>query len=301
MPNTDSPNFEKAFALQEESGSLHPYVSKSRLVSYHKNPYHFYLGYVLGFKEPQNYYMWRGSEVHSVFEEYYLNVLAAVEAGEEPGEPLDYLPADVTMWADWVEPYVSNFMVFERRRLEHCRARGVLEAFPPVAVEREVWWWDAPGIPWMGYADVVLDARSLPEFDCEGLIVMDHKTGKTPDTKYRGDGIYLELEYYNILFRETRAFGDNEVVGVAGYYPMKNDLVTTAPRSDREAKVFRIIEELLSKGDDADDYPREEMPLCKWGPDKDSQSYYYGNICPCKWGRVDGPGPDYVDENYNPV
>ncbi|WP_181861700.1 PD-(D/E)XK nuclease family protein [Haloplanus salinus] len=293
MPAIDSPNFETAREIQEERDTHMPYISKSRLMEYAKNPYHLYLKYIRGLREPENRWMRRGSNIHSVFEDYYHNVR---EAFEETGDVCDdltiYLPADYTRWMDYTEPFITNFLMFEARRLQRCCDLDDVSLFPAVGIEAEVWDWNQL-IPRMGFADVIVEAASLPDFsaDTAGVVVIDFKTGKTPPKKYRNDGIFLELEYYALLFEE-----EYDVAAVGGYYPMNDDFITAESTEKRRSKVERLCQELEDAGTDVDNYPINPGPLCAWGPNEDQKSSFY-HICPCKWATESGPGPTFYSDN----
>lgn len=297
MPKPESENFDRAFERKERTGNLHPYVSKSRLVEYNKNPRHFHIKYVIGIREPENRYMRRGSEIHLAIEHYYENVVAGYEAeGSIRDDLISYLP-DVSEWSRWTEPYITNFLVFEYSRLAECRAHEDEAAFPPVDIEAEVWDWRGDDdVPLMGFADVILNAASVPQVESrEGVVIIDHKTGKVPLEKYRDEGIYLELEYY------AKLFGDSyEVAAIAGYYPLKNEILVGELSDDRRGLVNQLISEIETLGTDVDDYPTKPGPLCCWGKEPEKQSSFY-NICDCNWATPQGPGPTYRTRDKKPM
>jgi CRISPR/Cas system-associated exonuclease Cas4 (RecB family) len=314
MPAPNSPNFERAREEQAESGALHPYLSKSRVMGYIKNPRHFYLKYVVGIREPENQAMFRGGRVHKVFEDYYEAVLSDVGRNGVLSHPDDltrYLPEDTTEWAAWTEPYVVNFVAWERRRLNAAREYVRLTRksnikeetallYAPVAVEDELWDWESFGYPVMGFADVVLWSASVPEVEAdEGVTVIDHKTGKSENGFKYGDkpgGVLDELEYYTMLFE-----GEYEVTATAIYYPKDDALLTATPDEERRAKLVTEINTLCELGDSEEEYPTSPGPLCMYGADPSKRSSYY-DLCPdCKWGQQGGPGPSYVDVNLDPV
>ena len=297
MPVPDSPNFDRALDRQARTGNLHAYISKSRVMEYAKNPKHFHIKYVLGIREPTNHWMIRGSEVHLAIENYYLNVLERFEdEGEIDDDLISYLPEDVTTWARWTEPFISNFLAFETDRLRECRRKGDESLFLPIEVEAEIWDWRGDDdVPLMGFADVVLHAASLSAVDSDdGVVIIDHKTGKVPDPKYREEGILLELEYYGMLF------GDRfDVAAIAGYYPGFNELLIGELSDKRLAEIERIISEIETLDEDPEDYPIKQGPLCCWGKEPEKQSSFYG-ICPCNWATPSGPGPTYRDADKQP-
>lgn len=303
MPKPSGPNFDRAFERQERTGHHLPYISKSRVTSYQKNPYHYYLSYIQGLKEPETFYMRRGSEIHAVIETYYENVVEEYErsGGGVYTDLLRYLPDDVSTWAKYVQPYITNFLAFEYSRRDLCAsADGLMSHFPPVAIEEEVWdWGDDDDVPLMGFSDVVLWADSVPQLadvsTSEGVVIIDHKTGKVPKPQYRDEGIYLELEYY------AKLFGDRyEVNALAGYYPLKNELVVAELSEERRIEVDKLINELTTLGTDVENYPTNPNILCCWGKEPEKQSGYY-KVCPCEFGTPQGPGPTFRDENKRPL
>jgi CRISPR/Cas system-associated exonuclease Cas4 (RecB family) len=294
-----SPFFERAFERQERTEHHLPYISKSRLMQYIKNPYHFYLVYVRGLREPENFYMRRGSAVHAVFEAYYENIVRVYEeTGGVYGDLMKYLPSHEE-WATWLEPYISNFLLWEYRRLETA---PTVREFVPVGIEAEAWEFYGDGserVPLMGYADVVLWASSVPEVEHdEGVCVIDFKTGKSKNGLKYGDkpgGVLDELEYYAMLFED-----EFEVSCMAIYYPRDDVVLAAEPDEKRRDTLLATIRELVNAGTDPDNYPPSEGPLCKWGPGEDQQSFFYG-ICPCKWGTQSGPGPTYCTDDKSPI
>lgn len=272
-----------------------PYISKSRLVEFVKNPRHCYYKYVKGLREPENFYMKRGSRVHEAIEGYYENVTEMLpdlaRSGKVPSLEM-FLPDDVMLWADFTEPFITNFVLFEQRRLEMVvDDPDSWSLFLPVAIEQEAWLENPPvaGPPWMGFADVILPAASVPEVDTDdGVVIVDFKTGKTPDEQYRDEGIFLEGEFYAMIFEDKY-----EIAAVAGYYPRNDDLVVSPLSMERRQFIVDTVEELVSKGTDLEEYPPNPQPLCKWGPEPDQESPFY-RICDCDWGKEHGPGPTFA-------
>lgn len=261
-----------------------PYISKSRVTTYKTCPRKFYYSYIKGLRTPDTYYTKRGRQIHEAYERYYENLLEHYEAtGEIPDDLTELLPSEVSLWADWIEPYMSNFIMFEQARLAEA---PTVEDFLPVGIEAEGWDWEqAP--PWMGYADVIVNASSLPQIDeDDGVVIIDFKTGKTPDPKYRDDGIFLEGEYYAVLFE-----GNWDIAAVAGYFPMNDDFVVSPLDTERRERIYEYVEE-MNASDEIDNFPIDPQPLCKWGPDDDQQCDFYV-ICSSKWGKRGGPGPTY--------
>ncbi len=261
-----------------------PYISKSRLTTFKTCPRKFYYQYVKGLRTPTNFYMERGTRVHETFEVYYENVLEDYnERGEIREDLSEYLPNDTMEWADFTEPFISNFLLFEYRRLD---AVDDVRGFLPVGIEAEGWD-DEMAPPWMGYADVILHAASLPDVEEDkGVVIVDFKTGKTPDPKYRDDGIFLEGEYYAILFEQ-----DWDIAAVAGYFPKNDDFIVSQLDDERRTRIYEYVESMTG-GELREHFPTKEQPLCKWGPGDDQQCDFY-DICSSSWGQATGPGPTY--------
>jgi CRISPR/Cas system-associated exonuclease Cas4 (RecB family) len=271
--------------LQEAAGDSElPYVSKSRVKTYKQCPRKFYYKYIQGMRPPENFYMKRGSRIHKVFEIYYENLVEQYEqSGVVPDTLQAYLPEDSRRWADFIEPYISNFLLFELRRLV---ASPTLESFMPVGIEAEGW--DETMDPvWMGHADAIFDAASLPNVETDdGVVIVDFKTGKTPKPQYRDSGIFLEGEYYAMLFER-----EWQVSAVAGYYPKNDDFIISELDAERREDITQMVNEMNSS-QDIEDFPTEPQPLCRWSENDDDQCDFY-DICPSKWGEKGGPGPTY--------
>ncbi|MDQ2052972.1 PD-(D/E)XK nuclease family protein, partial [Natronolimnohabitans sp. A-GB9] len=133
----------------------------------------------------------------------------------------------------------------------------------------------------------ILKAASVPQVDAdEGVVIVDVKTGKTPKEQYRDDGIFLEGQYYSMLFED-----DWNIAAVAGYFPMNDDFLVSELDDERRSRIDKYIEEMTA-GNDREDFPIKEQPLCKWGEGDDQQCDFY-NICSSRWGKCGGPGPNY--------
>lgn len=286
-----------------EEGTL-PYISKSRLTTYKTCPRKFFYQYIRGLRPPENDAMKRGTRIHETFEIYYENLLEAYEETGDIAMPLrQYLPEDTGKWADFTVPYISNFLLFEHRRLDaswDSAARtnahieepsatveeAATEQFLPLGIEAEGW--DETMDPvWMGYADAILYAGTIPQVESDtGAVIVDFKTGKTPDEKYRNDGIFLEGEYYAMLFEK-----EWEVAAVSGYYPKNDDFIISELDAERREDITQMVNEMKSS-QDIEDFPIDPQPLCKWGDGDDEQCDFY-NVCPSSWGERGGPGPSY--------
>lgn len=262
-----------------------PYCSKSRIKKWLNCQEKFNFGYLKGYKEKENMYMRRGTDVHEAIEDYYANAEVFVaENNRTPtlSEIVELLP-DSRRWADYTEPYMTHFMLFEGRRAEHVSEP---EDWLPVEVEAEAWVEDPLGfgneaIPLMGYADAIYPARAFPELATnDGVLIVDFKTGKTPNPKYRDEGIYLEGEYYAMLFES-----DYEVAGVAGYYPRGDELITAPLDPERRQKIINVLYKMQEvNGTDVDHLPINEQPLCYYGTGEGEHCAYY-NMCSSRFGE----------------
>lgn len=256
-----------------------PYVSKSRLMSWTKNPEHFRFKYLEDVREPETDAMVRGTRIHETIEHYYRERL------EEPSKTIfdeGMLPADRQMWADFIEPYLTNFAAWEHRRYKEADENAA--AFLPYGIEEEAWRDDImeDGPEWMGLADVILPVSSIAEVpEDSGAVVVDFKTGKVPKEKYRDTGIYSELAYYELLFEDRY-----DVVAGAAYYPKENELLVRPDGAHKK----HVLEEGRDMIEHVADYegdskfPHNEGPLCKWGFGDDEESAFYGICSKCTWG-----------------
>lgn len=301
-----------------------PYVSKSRLKTFKNCPREFFYKYVCGNREPENYYMVRGSQVHRAFEEFHENLSEYIESEGERPHRFSALMSDWEDYAQWLEPHVGNFWRFEERRWEQTvgAAKAVrsfnfgndtpedlaLSAWDPVEVEAEAWLGEPPeswtsehgepdyvsgeppvgDIPWMGFADVILNTVSVPGVEGDGVVILDYKTGKVPDERYREEGIFLEGEYYGWLFEE---FFD--VDGVAGYYPAADELIVSPyPSQERRWEIKSAVLG-MQKLPEVENFDLNENPLCHYGHGK---CFFYDD-CPSQWGMQGGPGHTKAEPN----
>jgi hypothetical protein len=284
-----------------ENGLEH--VSKSRIKTFLQCPRKFYLLYWCENRTPGSYHTTKGSRIHRAYEDFHLNL---IEYAEEHGERPDLFAPLMENWRDyhqWLDPHVENFWMFEEKRwdlaMDAARedkldgddrktATIALDYWLPIGVEVEGRLEKPPAgdIPWMGYADAVLNAACFPEVEeDEGVVILDYKTGKTEDEKYRDKGIYLEGEFYGWLFEEDESF-DHKVVAVAGYYPQNDDLVVSPyPDFDRRNTILDAVEG-MQEAPDIENYEYEEQPLCHY---KKGRCFFY-NECPSTWGLNGGAG-----------
>ncbi|WP_330630708.1 PD-(D/E)XK nuclease family protein [Halocatena halophila] len=267
-----------------ESDEKYPYHSKSRVLKYVKCPRQFEYSYLKGYKEPETYPMRRGTAIHETIEDYYHNVSHYVSTYVIPptvGQLQQFLP-DYKRWQPYVEPFISNFLRFEARRLEEASS---IETWLPVEVEAEGWVEDPldqgnDPIPAMGYVDVIYHADSIPGLLDTGKVIVDHKTGKTPDEQYRDDGIYLQGEFYTMLFGD-----EYNITAVAGYYPKNDDLIVSTPSRSRRSDLLQTMGDIETAIEEDHVYlETDEQPLCKWGEADDEECSYY-RICSSSWGE----------------
>jgi hypothetical protein len=292
-----------------------PYVSKSRIKTYKNCPREFFYKYWCENREPENYYMKRGSEVHRAFEDFHLNLSEYIESEEERPPRFSPLMSDWEDYAQWLEPHVGNFWRFEERRWHESyksivgdawamtgeeMAYKTLNRWEPIGVEVEGWLGKPPAdydradpdyvnpdgppvgdIPWMGFADVILNTASVPGIEGGGVVILDYKTGKVPDERYRESGIFLEGEYYGWLFEE---FFD--VDGVAGYYPKADELIVSPyPSQERRWDIQSAVLG-MQKPPEVENFEINENPLCHYGHGK---CFFYDE-CDSEWGMQGGPG-----------
>lgn len=260
-----------------------PYVSKSRVKKFITCPEKFYFSYIKGLKSPETGPMRRGTNIHESIEDYYHNVTEYVDSHDEfPDDLVAFLPS-AERWADYTEPYITNFLAFEMRRMEYVQDP---RKWLPVAIEAEEWLDDPldygeKAIPWMGYADAIYPAVAFPSVASDdGVVIVDFKTGKTPQEKYRDDGIYLEGEYYAMLFES-----EWDVAAVAGYYPKNDDLIVSPLKESRRDRIREVVTDFQQFNVETPDHlATDEQPLCKWGEGDDEQCAYY-NMCSSTFGE----------------
>jgi hypothetical protein len=294
---------DKVLRLNEESGQYElPYISKSRVMQWEKNPEHFRLKYLEGIKEPETDAMVRGTRIHESFEYYYEQAVDE-HMHFEPAVAPTMLPGERKKWADFIEPYITNFLLWEEDRWQEAGEQ--VDQYLPIAIEEEHWrdpMLDLAGEPeWMGLADAILPAASIAECPCdEGVVIVDFKTGSVPDPKYRDDGIYMELEYYEILFENKY-----DVAGAGAYYPREDEFLFQPPDTKFHEKVIQAAREMVQATNEYEgnsQFEAKEGPLCKWGMDDDEESAFYGVCSQCSWGVPANNEETFkamVDEGYS--
>ena len=260
------------------------YLSKSRIKTWVSCPRKYYYKYVEEIETPETESMVRGTKIHELIEAYYENVLEYAEDNDEPPTPLFSLLDDGVHedWRDFLDPYLAHFLGFERRRWENARS---MEDWKPVAIEEDSWKELFDDVPvMMGYADVLLPATSFDGDDIpedEGAVLVDFKTGEPGSERYRGHengGVFLDLGYYYMLFES-----DYDIVGVGGYYPKTDTLVTSPADEERQAFIEDIAGKISSAdSDDIEDFPLKMGPLCAWGEEEDERCPFYEE-CDSNW------------------
>lgn len=282
-----------------------PYISKSRLKTYVTCPKKFFFKYILGRRGDPTFYTARGTQIHRAFEHFYENVRKDKLSAFRGGSLRKYLPGIQTGegregaadWADHIVPFIGNFLRFEKRRRDNA---DILNQFIPVGIESEGWvdydWndsnWD---VPLMGFADLVVRSASLSDDIVEadhGVTILDFKTGSVPDEKYRDEGIYLEQEYYAIIFEETM---NPEVTGVAAYYPKSDTTIGAQLSNERRDFIDQKMHEMiaLSFHAEKDWFPIEEQPLCAWSNHRGEGMCDHYSDCESEWGMKHFNGPTY--------
>lgn len=277
-----------------------PYVSKSRIKTYLQCPRKFLLKYWAENRPPGSYHTTKGSRIHRAYEDFHLNLIDYVE--ENGYRPTNFAPL-MDYWRDyhqWLDPHIKNFWMFEEERWDLAlngsdNREEALNLWLPLGVEVEGRLEDPPAgdIPWMGYADAVLHAATVPGIEAdEGVVILDYKTGKVEEEKYRDEGIYLEGEFYGWLFEEDESF-DHKVVGVAGYYPQEDELVVSPyPNYERRNVILDAVEG-MQEPPKIENYEYEEQPLCHY---KKGRCFFY-NHCPSQWGIDGGSGYHNAADN----
>lgn len=262
------------------------YISKSRIKEWVTCEWRFYKKYVEGKREPENEAMQRGSTIHEAFEAFYENAQTHVATHNSlPTDLWSLLPSSEE-WDGYREPYIESFLRREEGRLAYLRDKArsgeithdeVVELWLPVEVESEAWL-DFQEPPWMGYADAILHSASLPTVPSdEGVVIVDFKTGDTPSEQYREKGIYLEGEFYALLFED-----EYDVAAVAGYYPKDDDLLIS-PLDESRQEVIRTAVADMVDADTPSDYEYVEQPLCAWGESEEERCPYYETECESTW------------------
>lgn len=312
LTNTGDPIDPTVSDEMRENGLKH--VSKSRIKKFLNCPRKFYLSYWCENRSPGTYHTTKGSRIHRAYENWHLNLIEYVD--DYGVRPEKFAPL-MENWRDyhqWLDPHIVNFWEFEEKRWdlamlqaridksegdERKTATIALDYWLPLGVEVEGRLEKPPAgdIPWMGYADAVLHAATVPQVENdEGVVILDYKTGKTEEKKYRDEGIFVEGEFYGWLFEEMESF-DHKVSAVAGYYPQNDDLVVSPyPDYERRNVILNAVEG-MQEPPDIENYDYKEQPLCHY---KHGRCFFYNN-CPSSWGLSGGSGYHNGAENDHTV
>jgi hypothetical protein len=238
------------------------YCSKSRIKTYKKCPFNFFLKYWCEHREPATYHTEKGTLIHEAFEKFHENLIDYIASNSEKPDRFTPLMPGFKYTSQWLD-HVGSFMEFEERRWREAkrtlnyafdRVPGgavdfqteLLNAWEPLEVEAEFWMGEPPesydgnpdyidesgppvgDIPWMGKADVVLNSASVPGVTGSGVTIVDYKTGSCPKVKYEGAPFLDEIMEEVLL--ETEFYGwmaehVYDVDAVAIYYPDADELV----------------------------------------------------------------------------
>jgi hypothetical protein len=292
-----------------------PYISKSRIKTYKTCPRKFFWKYICGERAPGTYYTERGTQVHETFEEFHATLSEFIaEKGEAPKNFTSLLPSH-EKWGQWIEMVGHFFAFERRRMknsqisviddygppLDNRDVRDAteifLDRFDPIEIEAEAWLGEPPEswinserggepdyvsgeppvgeAPWMGRADLIVDTRSVPEVSGDGVTIIDYKTGSVPDERYRDEGIFLEGEYYGMLFEE---FFD--VDAVAGYYPGADELIVSPYPDEDRRKDIRFVAIGMQREPTIENFNIDQQPLCHWNNGKGEGMCHFHEVCP---------------------
>lgn len=142
-------------------------------------------------------------------------------------------------------------------------------------------------IPWMGFADLIVNTPSVPGVEGNGVVIIDYKTGTAPTIKYEGkpwlednlnEGIFLEGEYYGWLAEEIDSF-DYEVDAVAGYYPRNDEfIVSTYPDQNRRRDIKRAVLG-MQRTPDIENFGTSQSGLCHWNNRNGEGQCFFHDVC----------------------
>lgn len=261
------------------------YLSKSRLKTWISCPRKYYYKYIKDIKTEKTESMIKGTKIHELIEAYYINAKNYAENNNEPPTTLfSLLDNDVhDDWREYLDPYLANFLGFERRRWENTES---IDNWIPIAIEDGMYEEVFEDLPQLtGYSDVLLPAASFSDSDVSdnnGSVLIDFKTGEPKSEKYRSHtngGVQLDLAYYKILFESKY-----DIRSVGGYYPKTDTLVISEVNEEKRRFIKDISEKISEADDDIDDYPINMGPLCAWGEDDDDRCPYYDR-CSSSWAE----------------
>lgn len=260
------------------------YISKSQIKLWIKCRKKYFYNYIKRIETEETESMVRGTDIHNIIENFYNNAEEYARTNDIPPTTMISLIDDdvVDNWRDYLDPYISNFLAFERKRLTYC---DDMDNWIPASVEermtRQVYD-DAPEL--VGYADVILPSSSFPNaVDVEdGNILVDFKTGGVPDESYRDykkGGIMLDLVFYQVLFEHKY-----DIQAVGGYYPKSDTFIVEKVTDSQREYIYDKIKEIANSNPQLENnYPVDTSPLCAWGSEDGERCEYYEQ-CPSTWG-----------------
>lgn len=274
------------------------YLSKSRLKTWVNCPRKFYYDYVEEIETPETESMVRGTDIHELIEDYYENTLEFSESNKTVPTPLysllDLPESENEDDDNYLHPYLSNFLKFERRRWERTQK---MDDWKPIGIEKGEYRKVFQGLPNLtGYADALLPAASFSNSDVaenNGCVLIDFKTGEPKSEEYQSHenaGVFLDLAYYYLLFES-----EFDIVSVGGYYP-KEDVLVVNKVSEEQEKFIKEIATRISDADEdnIDDYPIKPGPLCAWDEGEGNRCEYY-DMCDSTWAEPIDNKEEVVD------
>lgn len=265
------------------------YVTKSAVKDWTKCKRYFYYSRVKNIETEDIEAMKTGRDIHEIIEQYYKHVRSYCSNNDaEPEALIDFIAQVDKDWKKYIDPYITNFLGFESRRLSTAKEatsgddnRTWQEGWLPVTVEESTWnsiTETAPVIS--GYVDAIIPACSFKRIDrTDGYVVVDFKTGtKGNYSSHEEGGVLLDVGFYRMLFED-----EYDIVGVCGYYPKNNEIILEKTESDRKEFIIDKIESMSDANpEDISDYPINTQPLCAWGEDDESRCDYYDR-CDSNW------------------
>lgn len=250
-------------------------LSKSKLKSFKTCERKYYYKYVLGLPDKMNKEVKkRGTVVHQTIEQYYENITTYISnTGEFPTPVASFLPPKDS-WRNYTHPYLTSFIAFEMERLEEA---DTPEEFMPHSIEA----WNKVvlqlGRPWVGYADVILRPESVPDISSHlDAFILDFKTGESGPEQYRDTGVYLDGQYYTLLFNDMY-----DSVSSGGLY-LKDDTFVEAPTSSEELSELVGSAYQLASNTVESEFSADTGPLCCWGSEEGERCPYY-EVCKSNW------------------
>lgn len=244
------------------------HISKSRVKTYLKCPRSFAMKYLCGERFDGNYYTERGTMIHEAYEKFHENLMAYVTANNEVPHRFTELLGTSDDWFQFIE-FLGPFFEYELDRLDESKRvaddfEQALEIWTPVSVEEDLNVQNPPvgTLPWLGPADVLHHAASVPEVEAtEGVVVLDYKTGSLPKEQYRDTGIHIDLAFYSWML-EKSGF---DVAGSIGLYPAADDMIVReVPDIEARATISRVVDDLHTLGATRDEFPTKPTPLCDY-------------------------------------